>query len=1049
MLWGVLNPITIHVRNHKMFKYVILCTLGLIHAINCATALTADPKFNDAGIGQGADLGVNRLLEPNVQPSDVFNNDKVASNASFSPPSAENGQNDTTSSEHISATPNIQNAAITDDNELLYLHTQYRNSPRRTLDGHLCAAAFVHANNVYTDCTMEVAPDGSSDKEWCYLEAQLTGKLEKDWGFCEPLINYERVRAAAAAKVAKKVAQVDELRESMETYRRLLSESDRRLEHACGTLHRNTGDRLAIVSQLLETAKDDMQQFRENENSVLNMKQRIEQCQCAHKAALQEVAKGGALPHGLVGTYFRGHLFRLPAIATRHDIQINFIFVDQMPILGLNPLNFSIRTFAKAFLHAGWDGYIRAPHFGNFTFEIETDAFCRMVLNGQELINNGIKLHGNDENGVYYGVDLDHYKKSGNLTSRSIQLSGGHFYSLRVEFSHSQQFKIDHGNESSIKLYWSSFRIHRQLVPPWNFYKQPLDSNISISGLPVNHFSIIKAENGAPACKNTRNIFMANLSYGLRDGLAVVTDVEPTVKRFIFQVNVPAILHVIYKHDSTFPLEASAESPLVFDHPTEHIDIYQGETKWAIQSKTAHLNPQVNYLFHVGAPGTFFTMIIKPSLQSTLKCEGAEQLVSVPGSSLFAACRQSSAHAPHTDCKAALSGRYLDIPGSIWRTGGGAGEWFVATLATTKPPGGHVESFKILYSGNVDDHYYPLQAPRILSSLKITIEELYLESSETGGSFGIWGIACKKPTRTQVYGVSDCALNLQDVLGEVPIQEQMTALVRCPHICLTDAQTANPGLWNSLGQLVKDVAPFKHTEQQKEKSSSGNSTSYPISSSVCDAFRTSGQCANPQESCTLELHVGRMQNGELEFTLKNPIEKVQKFQAQVLFRQGLDDQGTEEMLVDNGSIKSLRGDFNYGWLRPATGTTCTSDSIYYGGGIEFPPPTESMRCIQSESCEANFWSMDVPINGKYKLEIVVGSVCSSESQIAHLQINGQNFINGQEFPQGQVYVVVKNVTITNGLLKLTSYCFGESTCTAQKTLVQYLKIKLVKPINEN
>ena len=44
---------------------------------------------------------------------------------------------------------------------------------RRTLDGRLCAAAFVQNRQAFTGCADVPNPDGVSGRPWCYVEAQV------------------------------------------------------------------------------------------------------------------------------------------------------------------------------------------------------------------------------------------------------------------------------------------------------------------------------------------------------------------------------------------------------------------------------------------------------------------------------------------------------------------------------------------------------------------------------------------------------------------------------------------------------------------------------------------------------------------------------------------------------------------------------------------------------------------------------------------------------------------------------------------------------------
>ncbi|CAJ1387068.1 unnamed protein product [Effrenium voratum] len=52
--------------------------------------------------------------------------------------------------------------------------TTFRQQHRRLVDGRLCAAAFAQDKRVYTGCTDAPTPQGSSGREWCYVEAQAS-----------------------------------------------------------------------------------------------------------------------------------------------------------------------------------------------------------------------------------------------------------------------------------------------------------------------------------------------------------------------------------------------------------------------------------------------------------------------------------------------------------------------------------------------------------------------------------------------------------------------------------------------------------------------------------------------------------------------------------------------------------------------------------------------------------------------------------------------------------------------------------------------------------
>ena len=50
---------------------------------------------------------------------------------------------------------------------------QHRQQHRRTLDGRLCAAAFVFDRQTHTGCSDGTNPAGEHGREWCYVDAQV------------------------------------------------------------------------------------------------------------------------------------------------------------------------------------------------------------------------------------------------------------------------------------------------------------------------------------------------------------------------------------------------------------------------------------------------------------------------------------------------------------------------------------------------------------------------------------------------------------------------------------------------------------------------------------------------------------------------------------------------------------------------------------------------------------------------------------------------------------------------------------------------------------
>merc|ERR1712083_52100 len=86
--------------------------------------------------------------------------------------------------------------------------TKYRQTHRKTTDGRLCAAAYVHNSQAFTDCTSAANPDGVSGRDWCYIEEQVANAGPRKWDFCAPRINYADVRKRVGYAFAEKANEI-------------------------------------------------------------------------------------------------------------------------------------------------------------------------------------------------------------------------------------------------------------------------------------------------------------------------------------------------------------------------------------------------------------------------------------------------------------------------------------------------------------------------------------------------------------------------------------------------------------------------------------------------------------------------------------------------------------------------------------------------------------------------------------------------------------------------------------------------------------------------
>merc|ERR1712093_199653 len=113
--------------------------------------------------------------------------------------------------------------------------TKFRQQHRRTIDGRLCAAAFVQNRKSYTGCTDAPNPAGESGRSWCYVEAQLldASAAEAAWNLCAPVTDYDGLRKEVAAIFADKVVEVQGLVAKLQKTQRAAEQALDKYEKTC------------------------------------------------------------------------------------------------------------------------------------------------------------------------------------------------------------------------------------------------------------------------------------------------------------------------------------------------------------------------------------------------------------------------------------------------------------------------------------------------------------------------------------------------------------------------------------------------------------------------------------------------------------------------------------------------------------------------------------------------------------------------------------------------------------------------------------------------
>jgi len=88
---------------------------------------------------------------------------------------------------------------------------------RKTKDGRKCADVFKADNDtiIHADCTTKPSPDGKmTEEEWCEVDPAEGGT--PNWGFCEPNLDYDKVRMKVKALMEEEIPEIRKIKDEEE-----------------------------------------------------------------------------------------------------------------------------------------------------------------------------------------------------------------------------------------------------------------------------------------------------------------------------------------------------------------------------------------------------------------------------------------------------------------------------------------------------------------------------------------------------------------------------------------------------------------------------------------------------------------------------------------------------------------------------------------------------------------------------------------------------------------------------------------------------------------
>ncbi|CCF75456.2 cleavage and polyadenylation specificity factor subunit 5 [Babesia microti strain RI] len=932
--------------------------------------------------------------------------------------------------------------------------TEFRRFARRTVDGRLCAAAFIQDDQTYTDCTNATAPDGSNGIEWCYVEVQLINKGSslKDWGECEPPTDYDRIRALNTRKILEKFELAKQMTSELELHTNRLQKHIAKFKN-WDLSYQNLSKTMQKLSDISSKSNKQLNLVKETGNKItLGLKeiQKID-CQIEHAIARSSSDKFNCKvaahrsdgqnndiysDHGIMGTYYQGQGFNTNPLSIRLDRNINFHFFGP-PLEGLSPFVYSIK----------WSGYITAPHTGYFTLKLTSSGHAKLIVEDKLLIE------------LVPGILTGEIKKSLLSEECGIDLIGGNIYSIEVDFVRDHRYHLSHSNDSTITLHWKSRNIPYQPIPHKAFVTKPLSNILHLSISDGNNFKITIAENGVSACfkrSNECNYRVVDIPQSLI-GHKLIRVNHLHKLSFALKVNIPTLLYVAHK--GPFPITSSLDDRINTMGSTNGIRYYNDKDLPMKMNLTAMLLlPGKDHQLHLTN-----TLTNKDNIPSVMICRplygsefhphnndticGPDEILTLPGGRFFNNCKSSS-YENDFDCEASLSNKHTDIPFGMWHSkqSYGVGEyieiyfkkivqirklvfkprddmltWPSKIILHFKPPTlidltDEPAYFSVSHTSDEEFHHYELPYPTLTNYVRIEIGSMYLQNMETGGSFTLIGGSCHEVD----------TIDQHDGDNFVTVQN-----------CNDSAESIAGFPWTPGSEIILSCPVCANTDNIEIKPSRDRSVDYSMYSPPCIVARLF--CTKNDLECRVLMLLGV--DGFSIMKLHQLPSKVKPIK--ILFGAiGPEHNQKEAMMLipkgyyaDQGQLKTKIGDFSYGWLEKPEFDMCNESdtNVLVKYGIKFPKASEGWECLIKEKCRGNNWSIDLQ-NGQYEVTIYAGSRCGEDDlQEICLQINHIHSIH-ESIPAKSLYKYTSNVKITDNSLILSSYCRDSNMHTTVRSI---------------
>ncbi|CDU19811.1 uncharacterized protein PY17X_1319100 [Plasmodium yoelii] len=671
------------------------------------------------------------------------------------------------------------------DKENLKKLTEYRQQHRKTVDGRLCAAAFVQDDNTYTDCTKSTDPNGLTGREWCYVEVQLIGKGNRDWDYCKGVINYDIVRSKARTFFQAKSNELNSAIKKLDMEYKKLGGVYEKYEENCGTTSELIKKRIEEINDIAKASSRNINKLLLQASSINDMETKLyeldDEIETNRKSFLNNkkncsILKGYAIEDkadGLTGSYYDNAYFSGYPLSINNDKYINFIWDSGVPIEMIPYQHFSVR----------WDGYIKIPQTDNYIISIEHDCGVRIFLDNSPIIVNNMpdpKEEESEEIKPIYILPINKINSNvQKISSEKLGLIGGKKYKFRIEYFHLSTIKHENPDTAHIILYWKSDKIiDEEIIPSQFFFKSNTTIPLRIKELGGDDYEIFYLENGADAFINSSNYIISDIPT-IYEKSKAIRSLNNFNKNFIkFKINTYSKVYIaIYKEESNnIPINEITKKS--FTNTKEVLSIYHiqgdrimnalGQNTNTSEQKTYNIYSSEYYegevIIKLSIPTHFIIFIIQNEFRSDNSCIGNEEPISLVNSPYFNSCYASSYESEKYDCQSGFSGNNKNKEYSAWKTAinKSLGQYITInfnydidihsfTFKTLSSLENNITELSLYFANNTNPeifsispghHKYKLKFPIKAKFVKVVISKVKDSKQQTGGNITFYGIPC-------------------------------------------------------------------------------------------------------------------------------------------------------------------------------------------------------------------------------------------------------------------------------------------------------------------